>query len=73
MLRQKERIISLDQLLRNRDRSTAQHLADELEVSERTVRADIAFLRDRLHALILYAKQQGYHYRLPHISGGVPP
>jgi hypothetical protein len=26
MLRQKERIIHLDQLLRNRDRSTAQHL-----------------------------------------------
>jgi predicted DNA-binding transcriptional regulator YafY len=35
MLRQEERVIRLDQLLRNRDRTTAQYLADELEVSER--------------------------------------
>jgi predicted DNA-binding transcriptional regulator YafY len=62
MLRQEERVIRLDQLLRNRDRTTAQYLADELEVSERTVRADIAFLKTRLHAPILYAKQKGFYY-----------
>lgn len=65
MLRQEERVIRLDQLLRNRDRTTAQHLADELEVSERTVRADIVFLRERLHAPILYAKKQGFYYEDP--------
>jgi predicted DNA-binding transcriptional regulator YafY len=65
MLRQEERIIRLDQLLRNRDRTTAQHLADELEVSERTVRADITFLKDRLHAPILYGKKQGFYYEDP--------
>jgi predicted DNA-binding transcriptional regulator YafY len=62
MLRQEERIIRLDQLLRNHDRTTAQYLADELEVSERTIRADMTFLRDRLHAPILYAKKQGFYY-----------
>jgi predicted DNA-binding transcriptional regulator YafY len=65
MLRQEERVIRLDQLLRNRDRSTAQYLADELEVSERTVRADITFLRDRLHAPILCSKKQGFYYQDP--------
>jgi len=65
MLRQEERVIRLDQLLRNRDRTTAQHLADELEVSERTVRADIVFLRERLHAPILYGKKQGFYYEDP--------
>jgi predicted DNA-binding transcriptional regulator YafY len=65
MLRQEERVIRLDQLLRNHDRTTAQYLADELEVSERTVRADITFLRDRLHAPILYGKKQGFYYEDP--------
>jgi predicted DNA-binding transcriptional regulator YafY len=65
MLRQEERIVRLDQLLRNRDRTTAQHLADELEVSERTIRADITFLKDRLHAPILYGKKQGFYYEDP--------
>lgn len=65
MLRQEERVIRLDQLLRNRDRTTAQHLADELEVSERTVRADLTFLRERLHAPILYGKKQGFYYEDP--------
>ena len=61
MLRQQERILDLDALLRNRDRTTAQHLADELEVSERTVRADLAFLKLRLQAPIKYSKKLGFH------------
>lgn len=65
MLRQEERIIRLDQLLRNRDRTTAQYLADELEVSERTVRSDIEFLRERLHAPIQKTKKRGYYYEDP--------
>ena len=62
MLRQEERVIRLDQLLRNRERTTAQYLADELEVSERTVRADIAFVRERLQAPILYGKEQVFNW-----------
>jgi predicted DNA-binding transcriptional regulator YafY len=65
MLRQEERVIRLDQLLRNRDRTTAKYLADELEVSERTVRTDIAFLRDRLSAPIEKSKSKGYYYEDP--------
>jgi predicted DNA-binding transcriptional regulator YafY len=62
MLRQQERILKLDALLRNRDRSTAQYLADALEVSERTVRADIEFLKNRLDAPIKYSRKEGFHY-----------
>ena len=65
MLRQQERIFQLDELLRNHDRSTAQYLADRLEVSERTVRADIEFLRNRLSAPIKYSKKLGFHYEDP--------
>ncbi len=65
MLRQEERVIRLDQLLRNRDRTTAQYLADELEVSERTVRADITFLKHRLSAPIEKSKSKGYYYEDP--------
>jgi predicted DNA-binding transcriptional regulator YafY len=65
MLRQQRRILQLDELLRNYERSTAQYLADHLEVSERTVRADIEFLRDQLHAPIKYSKKSGFHYEDP--------
>jgi predicted DNA-binding transcriptional regulator YafY len=65
MLRQQKRILDLDTLLRNRERSTAQYLADELEVSERTVRADIEFLRNQLQAPIKYLKNLGFHYEDP--------
>ena len=65
MLRQQRRILELDELLRNYDRSTAQYLADILEVSERTVRADIEFLRSQLHAPIKYSKKLGFHYEDP--------
>ncbi len=62
MLRQQERILRLDALLRNCDRTTAQYLATELEVSERTVRADIEFLRNRLDAPIEWSRDKGYFY-----------
>ncbi len=62
MLRQQERILNLDSLLRNSDRTTAGYLATELEVSERTVRADIEFLRNRLGAPIECSRKKGYFY-----------
>jgi predicted DNA-binding transcriptional regulator YafY len=72
MLRQLERVMKLDMCLRSPGRHTASSLAEHLEVSERTVRADIAFLRDRYHAPIECTRQAGYHYtdlnwRLPSI------
>jgi predicted DNA-binding transcriptional regulator YafY len=62
MLRQQERFIKLDALLRNGERTTAQSLANILEVSERTVRADIEFLRNRLGAPIQWSRSRGYFY-----------
>lgn len=73
MSRHIERLLNLDALLRSGKRYTAQTLAEQLEVSERTIRSDIDFLRDRYHAPIEFNKQQGYHYtdsewRLPTIT-----
>jgi predicted DNA-binding transcriptional regulator YafY len=62
MLRQQERILQLDTFLRNHERTTAQFLAERLEVSERTVRADIEFLKNRLNAPIKFSRSKGFHY-----------
>ena len=50
MSRQLERLLRIDELLRSGKRQTATRLAEALERSERTIRKDIAFLRDRYHA-----------------------
>lgn len=68
-----ERLLQLDMLLRTGQRYTADRLAASLEVSERTVRSDLSFLRDRYHAPIQYSRTKGFHYtdpdwRLPSIS-----
>jgi predicted DNA-binding transcriptional regulator YafY len=73
MTRHLERLLNLDALLRTKPRQTASTLAEALEVSERTVRSDLALLRDRHHAPIEFSRKQGYHYtdltwRLPSIS-----
>ncbi len=73
MPRRLKRLLDLDKLLRNPERQTAETLAAALEVSERTVRDDLAFLRDRYHAPLKFTRPQGHHYtdpdwRLPAIS-----
>ncbi|MFM7448900.1 MAG: helix-turn-helix transcriptional regulator [Leptolyngbyaceae cyanobacterium] len=73
MSRHLERLLQIDALLRSRLRHTAISLAKELEVSERTIRNDLAFLRDRYDAPLRFTRQQGYHYtdtewRLPTIA-----
>ncbi len=73
MSRHLERLLQLDELLRTAKRPTTAKIALTLEVSERTVRNDIAFLRDRFSAPLAYNPQQGFHYtnsqwRLPSIS-----
>ena len=73
MSRHLERLLQLDALLRSGQRHTADSLALALEVSERTVRNDLSFLRDRYHAPLEFSKSKGYHYldpewRLPSIT-----
>lgn len=68
-----ERLLQLDSLLRTGQRPTTVSLAEALEVSERTVRSDLAFLRDRFNAPLEFNRRQGHHYtdaewRLPSIS-----
>jgi predicted DNA-binding transcriptional regulator YafY len=72
MSRHLERLLRIDVLLRNSERQTASNIATDLEVSERTVRADIEFLRSRYFAPIQWTKAKGYQYtdqdwRLPTI------
>lgn len=73
MTRHLERLLKIDVMLRSQPRSTAGAIAEALEVSERTVRSDIAFLQDRYFAPIVWSKAKGYHYtdsdwRLPTIQ-----
>jgi len=73
MSRHLERLLQIDALLRSNQRQTAGSLAKAMEVSERTIRYDLAFLRDRFNAPLEFDRCQGYHYtdlswRLPSIS-----
>lgn len=73
MSRHLERLLQIDALLRLGQRYTATSLAEALEVSERTIRNDLNFLRDRYRAPLEHNRQQGYYYsdstwRLPSIS-----
>jgi predicted DNA-binding transcriptional regulator YafY len=68
-----ERLLQLDALLRSGQRQTVVSLAEATEVSERTIRSDLAFLRDRFNAPLDYSPKQGHYYtdpewRLPSIS-----
>ncbi len=65
MSRHLERLLQLDALLRSGQRQTANSLAVALEVSERTIRSDLDFLRDRYEAPISCTRKQGYHYTDP--------
>lgn len=73
MSRHLERLLQIDALLRSGQRYTAETLAQATEVSERTIRNDLNFLRDRYQAPLEFNRIQGYHYsdltwRLPTIS-----
>jgi predicted DNA-binding transcriptional regulator YafY len=67
-----ERFLEIDRLLRDRTRQTGDSLAQHLEVSSRTIRSDLNWMRDRYYAPIEFSKQLGWHYtdlewRLPTI------
>lgn len=73
MSRHLERLLKLDELLRSGTRQTQSSLAEATEVSDRTIRSDLDFLRDRYHAPLKYQTDKGWHYsdpdwRLPSIS-----
>lgn len=73
MSRRLERLLHIDAFLRYQQRQTSDTLAEALEVSERTIRKDLAFLRDRYHAPLEFTKKEGWHYtdsqwRLPSVS-----
>lgn len=58
-----ERIYRIDQLLNDRKTVSFQELLDRLEVSSATLKRDLAYMRDRLNAPIVYDKQQnGYRF-----------
>ncbi|NJM58859.1 MAG: WYL domain-containing protein [Synechococcales cyanobacterium RU_4_20] len=66
MSRRLERLLRIDELLRRNLRQTAESLALELECSERTVRSELEFLRNRYAAPLCYTKTQGWHYTDPY-------
>lgn len=58
-----ERIYRIDQLLNDRKTVSFQELLDPLEVSPATLKRDLAYMRDRLNAPIVYDKEQnGYRF-----------
>ncbi len=61
---QTERIFTIHRLLGARRAPTLETLMDSLEVSKATVKRDIEYMRDRLHAPVAYDQQSGgYRYR----------
>lgn len=73
MSRHLERLLQIDHLLRSGQLQTSFSLAKTLEVTDRTIRSDLAFLRDRYHAPLEFNRKKGWHYldelwRLPSIS-----
>ncbi|HAA29888.1 MAG TPA: DNA-binding protein [Cyanobacteria bacterium UBA8553] len=73
MSRHLERLLQIDALLRSGQRQTVVSLAQATEVSQRTIRNDLAFLRDRYNAPLEYSPKKGHYYtapewRLPSVS-----
>ena len=71
MSRHLERLLEVDKLIRTTRRPTTVSLAEVLEVSQCTIRSDLAFLRDkpgghsrrhRYHAPLEYSRKLGHHY-----------
>lgn len=58
-----ERIYRIDQLLNDKKVVSFQELLDRLEVSPATLKRDLAYMRDRLNAPIVYDKEHnGYRF-----------
>ncbi len=63
---QAERLLALDQLLKNNQYPNCTSFAADWEISTKTAQRDIDFLRDRMGAPLEYdALHRGYHYTEP--------
>ena len=68
-----ERIYRIDQLLNDRKIVSFQELLDRLEVSPATLKRDLAYMRDRLNAPIVYDKElNGYRFEADSESYELP-
>jgi predicted DNA-binding transcriptional regulator YafY len=68
-----ERIYRIDQLLNDRKAVSFQTLIDRLEVSPATLKRDLAYMRDRLNAPIVYDKElNGYRFESTSDSYSLP-
>ena len=65
-----ERIYQIDQLLNGRNFVTFQDLMERLEVSKATLKRDLAYMRDRLNAPIVFDRDLG-GYRLEKQVGNI--
>jgi predicted DNA-binding transcriptional regulator YafY len=67
------RIYRIDQLLNDRKAVSFQTLIDRLEVSPATLKRDLAYMRDRLNAPIVYDKElNGYRFESTSDSYSLP-
>jgi predicted DNA-binding transcriptional regulator YafY len=68
-----ERIYRIDQLLNDRKTVSFQELLERLEVSPATLKRDLAYMRDRLNAPIVYDKElNGYRFESSSESYALP-
>lgn len=68
-----ERIYRIDQLLNDKKAVSFQTLIDRLEVSPATLKRDLAYMRDRLNAPIVYDKElNGYRFESASESYALP-
>lgn len=68
-----ERIYRIDQLLNDRKTVSFQELLERLEVSPATLKRDLAYMRDRLNAPIVYDKElNGYRFESNSESYALP-
>jgi predicted DNA-binding transcriptional regulator YafY len=63
-----ERIYHIDQLLRDRKSISFNELMDRLEISKATLKRDLAYMRDRLNAPIIFDRELN-GYRLDNTPG----
>ncbi|WP_375515432.1 HTH domain-containing protein, partial [uncultured Nostoc sp.] len=68
MSRHLERLLQIDSLLRTTTRPTTLSLAEALKVSERTVRSDLAFLRDRFNAPLELIRKENLKRTKPYFT-----
>ena len=60
-----ERFMKIDLLLQRRKSTPLALMIEELEVSRATVKRDIEYMRDRMHAPIVWDRWlRGYRYEL---------